>query len=116
MEKELVYFIIGTLLASTPGFYGIYLQRKKFDASAAKSSSDAMINYNKLLTEQTNQIGDLMRRIDTLECEVDELKKENKRKDMIISKWQAGISLLLHQLSAADITPVWKPEPEPHGD
>lgn len=115
-KTELIYFIIGTLLASTPGLYGIFLQRKKYDASADKTNSDAMTNYSRLLAEQTKQIGELMKRIDTLECEVSDLKKENKRKDQIITKWQAGISLLLHQLSAENITPIWKPEIEDDGE
>lgn len=53
---------------------------------------------------------DLEQRLQTLELEDEKLKAHILELEKTLDEWQHGIELLVHQLKANHIQPVWTPE------
>lgn len=94
MPEWLLALIIA-IIAATPGLYAIYRQRGKDTASVAEA-------YEAMATKQALQITDLRRCQTELEDKVSQL-------DGYVIELEAGVNLLINQLEANRMTPVWKP-------
>lgn len=77
-------------------------------ATAIKSYSDEISDLRKEMAdmrkEHANEMADMQKQIDRLQCEINE-------KDKIIDEWRIGIGHLVGQLKNRQITPVWQPAP-----
>lgn len=92
---EWLLALIVAIVAAAPGLYAIYRQRHKDTASVAEA-------YESMATKQALQIADLRKCQQELEDKVDEL-------DRYVNELEAGVNLLINQLEANRMVPVWKP-------
>lgn len=82
--------VITGMLASIPGVYATWTQRKRIKAEGAKESAEATEIIGKAYTQLQKQYQEMIiaikksyddcsSRIDLLTCEVEELRKENRQ-------------------------------------
>lgn len=88
--------LLVALIAALPGLYAIWRQRKKTDSSVAET-------YELMATKQANQISDLRKCQQELEDKMEELEG-------YVNQLEAGIELLVNQLKANNIEPIWRPK------
>ncbi len=84
-------------------------ETKESEASAVEKRANAAETYEQMATRQAAKIKDLQEEVETLKCEIGELKTALKERDQLLVEWQAGISLLINQLIVNRIKPVWVP-------
>lgn len=74
---------------------------------AAKLLADERYEALKKQTDESRskrdkEFSDLQRRVDELECALEE-------RDRLLEEWQEGITQLINQIEANRLTPVWRP-------
>lgn len=95
--------IIVALIGATAGIVGFIRQM-------LRDKPDIAQQYEQMVERQMQKITWMQERIDELTCEIDELRAALTERDQLIVEWQAGISLLITQLTANGLSPVWAPK------
>lgn len=88
--------LLVALIAALPGLYAVWRQRRKYDSSVAET-------YEAMAQRQAKEINELRMSQRVLEDKVEELSE-------YVQQLEAGIELLVNQLQAHKLTPVWRPE------
>jgi len=103
MSDTVVGALIGVIGSVIIGLIGYVTGRKKNDADAAKSISDAASNaVDKLL-------GPLTDKVEQLECELRKQGRLNQRYAERIIYLMRGIERLVSQITRLGHAPEWKP-------
>jgi hypothetical protein len=97
-----VVTIIVALLASLPGLLALRKNRHK-------DQGDAVKTYKDLVDEQATQWAMQHSENVKLQAEIDELKLEAKCWRDLFRRWQAGIRVLIDQVTALGKEPAWEP-------
>lgn len=95
--------IIVALIGAVAGIGGFIRQM-------LRDKPDIAQQYEQMVERQMQKITWMQDRIDELTCEIDELRAALTERDQLIVEWQAGISLLITQLTANGLSPVWAPK------
>ena len=103
---ELAATVMVAIVAATPGILAFIQQRRK-------SSVDVAKEYEAMAQRQIEQINALRARLDAMETQIDALECDIEARDKLILEWQAGISMLLNQMAANRIEPIWTPHTSP---
>lgn len=94
------------VIASTPGILAFLGQRKKSDVDVAGA-------YEAMAQRQAEQLTVLRKRLDDMEAEIDQLQCDIEARDKLLLEWQSGIGLLVNQVTANGLQPVWTPKGAP---
>lgn len=101
--------LVGSLMA-------IYVSWRKVPHEVKKTDSDVVVNYEEAATSALRRASEAQVRLHQLEQEMEvqgkaisDLKQQLQERDLLIAEWTHGIDLLIHQISAMDTVPVWKP-------
>ena len=110
--------VIVAILASSPGLYAVYQQRKKEHADTASIQVGVSLT---LVQEMQDQLKELKTdylaartRIEELECRTEAQAAQIRMLQDEVNEWSEGASKLLRQIEDADMTPVWRPKGKKH--
>lgn len=95
--------IVVALIGAVAGIGGFIRQ-------VLRDRPDIAQQYEQMAERQVQKITQMQERIDELTCEIDELRAALAERDKLIQEWQAGISMLITQLTANGLNPVWAPK------
>lgn len=114
MSYEFWVPIIVALISAIISFT-VAARQHKADQLAAKQKAerdkpDIAEKYEQMVTRQATKIIVMQQEIDELRIEVRELKQAKAEQERCEEEWRAGIRLLLDQLVANHLTPVWIPD------
>lgn len=99
MDNNWIITLVVAIIASLPGLFALKLQRKK-------QSVDIAVVYEKMASEQAEDIRNLRTEILALEDKVNGLQKR-------LIEYEAGIALLVNQIKASGLIPIWEPKKKP---
>lgn len=105
-QIEVFATVIIAMIAATPGLLAFLGQRKKNDVDVAQA-------YKVMADEQIKEIRELKVRVNAMETQIDDLECERDALYKLVTEWQAGIGLLINQVTANGMTPVWSPKSAP---
>jgi len=74
-----------------------------------RDSPDIAEKYEAMADRQATKIKEMQIEIDDLKCEVRELKEQRAQQELREEEWAAGIRLLVDQLLANQLSPIWIP-------
>jgi TolA-binding protein len=103
MDVDSWVAIIIALIGAAAGIGGLIRQ-------ALRDKPDIAAQYEQMAERQAMKIQQMQARIDALTGEIEELKQALEERDRLIQAWQAGIRMLIDQLTANEIIPVWMPK------
>lgn len=107
MDNDIIVALVGALFGFLGVIVGGWMQRKKNNAEAEKSTADA----NEVITSTVIKLIDpLNKKIEELEARVKTLESRSARYLKRIISLMDGIRVLINQLERAKLTPEWQPD------
>lgn len=107
MTNMEIFSVLAAFLTALTGIAVGLKTRNKIQADSTKTLTDVALSLveplKKQIDDMEKEMGECKTELRILYCEVDTLKRENE-------KFKAGISLLMNQLKANGLNPIWHPE------
>jgi len=106
MDANITAVVIGVIAAS-PGLIALYVQgqRDKRRAPLEDASTAAEI-----VAEYSAEIKQLRAELKDIRSQMEGMEKRLAEQDAILDEWGRGIDRLCGQLTAHELTPVWRPK------
>jgi peptidoglycan hydrolase CwlO-like protein len=98
--------VIIAIIASTPGLVALYVQSRRDKVRAPfEDGKDAA----EIIRQYSSEIKDMRKEMVELRDQIDVLQRQINEQNETLDEWERGIHRLCGQLTAHELTPVWKP-------
>jgi capsule polysaccharide export protein KpsE/RkpR len=106
MDANVTAVIIG-IIAASPGLIALYVQQRKDDRRAPLEDAATAAE---IVAQYSAEIKQLRAELKDVRAQMDDMEKRLAEQDAVMDEWARGIDRLCGQLTAHELTPVWRPK------
>jgi len=99
-----------TYIMSIAALIGAYIAWRRSRSENKNLDTDIASKYEEMLTKEQTRSMTLQQKVSQLNDKVDELEEKLDELEKLVEQYSAGIDLLIQQLKANGITPIWNPK------
>jgi len=113
MTFETFIHELGPYLTIVASYIGIFIMIRKSKSEVKNLDADVAVKYQEMLIKEQDNNKKNREELRLVKSTVEELERKVEELEEVVKEYSAGIILLINQLQAERIKPVWKPKTTP---
>ena len=113
MTFETFLHELGPYLTIIASYIGIFIMIRKSKSEVKNLDTDVAVKYQDMLLKEQDNNRKNREELRLVKSTVEELERKVDELQEVVKEYSAGIILLINQLQAERIKPVWKPKTTP---